>query len=73
MDIVDGHKNIVDYIIYNPNIVNWFSFTDPNYPVYAGIEIIEGRNIQKSEARNEAIVSKKYAEEYGAKVGNTYA
>ena len=66
------HEDVVDYVIYRPNVVNWFTFTDPNYPVYAGINIVEGRNIQSSEARNEAIVSKYYADEYGAQIGKTY-
>ena len=69
---VEDHKDVVDYVLYYPNVVNWFTFTDPNYPVYGGINIIEGRNIQKSEARNEAIVSKKYADDHGVKIGSTY-
>ena len=50
--IIEDHKDVVSYVLYNSNLYeNGYStsmrmnFTEPNYPISTGIDIIEGRNI----------------------------
>lgn len=72
LETIDKHKSVVDYIMLYPNIMTNMAFTDPNYPVNKGINIVEGRNIQKSEGRNEAIFNRRSFASDVYRVGQTY-
>ena len=67
------YKDIVNYVEYWPSIQTRMSFTDPSFPIYGGIEIIQGRNIQKSELRNEVIVHKDLIESGDYVLGDSYS
>ena len=62
IDTVNKYSDMVQFIEYKTNLSAPMEFTEPDYPKNAGINIIEGRYISKSEARNEVIVSKEYYE-----------
>lgn len=77
-ETVNNHQEVVSSIIYKTNVVEGgYIFTDNEYPITNGIEIVEGRNIRPSSYANEVIVSqKKYRDSllYGDpyKVGTTH-
>lgn len=73
VDTFTKYKDIVNYVEYYTSIYTGMSFTDPSFPVYGGIEIIQGRNIQKSELRNEVIVHRKLIEDGTYVLGNSYS
>ena len=72
LNMIEKHKKVIDQIIYRINGRGPCTFTDPDYPVFVGINIIQGRNIQKSEARNEAIISKDAFDPEKYQIGGTY-
>ena len=63
VSVVNQYSDVVQFVSYKTNISSTFSFIDPHYPNNLGIEIIEGRNIAKSEKGNEVIVSKAFYQE----------
>lgn len=62
IDTVNKYSDMVQFIEYRTNLNAPMEFIEPDYPKNAGINIIEGRYISKSEDRNEVIVSKEYYE-----------
>lgn len=67
------YNDIISYVVYSPNINTEMTFVDPSYPAYGGIDIIEGRNIQPSEKRNEVIVHKSLIDDGTYSLGNSYS
>ena len=54
---LNEHKDVVQFVKYTTNVASGMEYTDQNFPINYGINIIEGRNIAKSDKRNEVIVS----------------
>lgn len=81
-EIVAKYEDVVDTIEYTPKLEfpgsshneifpTIMTLVDSSFPISNGIEIVKGRNIQKSEEMDEVILSEDFLEGYGFELGET--
>ena len=61
--VVDQYSDVVGSVYYETNLLASIDFVDPKYPITSGINIVEGRMIAASDARNEVIINKVFYEQ----------